>query len=281
MKKRLIASISQKGGVGKTNYLAALIASLRASGVPCEAFDADGANASLWRALGKGDANPLTGCGKYDLGNADERGMLAISARDAQGGVVLCHDLPGGSLDDLKCVAGESGKRRSADGFLDMLDAVDTRLTVVHMLSPFAETMASVAAVVKEFPLDRCDHVVVLPEWFSSGELDDFPFWVGYRTEAGQVVGGKTRERMLAQGVKEIFAPALRVSVLAKIAANGAAMPFGMALAEIADNREALGLGTLNYAEIGAVSKYCRFFEEETAKAADLLGYGFAKGGDI
>ena len=272
MAKRMVITLSQKGGVGKTAWLCSLIQALRHKGVACEAYDADGANSSLSRTLGQTDPNPATGCRKYDLSSPAERNLLVVSARDAADGSVICHDLGGGALADLRVVGGDDGKRQSASGFLNCLEECNTLLTVVHLMSPFKETQASAAAICKEIPQGRADHLFVLPEWYETGTLKDFPFWGGYDSETGRV-GGKLREKMLGAGAREIFFPKLRPVILAKLSAESVAIPVGKTLKELNLGKEIHGLGSLDFGEIGSLATWSEHFLGEIEQAADLLGY--------
>ncbi len=264
--KRVIITLSQKGGVGKTIFSANLVALLRSRNICVSAYDGDGAVGGLRRLLGEGDA--AVGCEGYNILDPKERRIL-LDSFESNKGVVL-HDLPGGALDALCLAGGDAGKLRSGEGVLAAADDLGMALTIVHFVSSYAETVQSVADALEVLPLDRCSHVAILPELYGLDQ-EDFPFWYGFKV-GDERHGGATRTRFLAGGGVEVIYPYCRNAFLAKMSAVRATYPYGVSSSQAYRDRESNGLKLLSYGETAQVATFATRFAKEIEKQGCLLG---------
>lgn len=122
MKKKAIFVLSQKGGVGKTTFSRALLDYLRypedgsAPKTSVAAFDGDKNIAQLADAYGlkangeyshlANSANPFDGVMLFDA--RTKKGAEAMASALDLGADILLFDLPGGSVDDMKTVFGNT-----------------------------------------------------------------------------------------------------------------------------------------------------------------------------
>jgi hypothetical protein len=258
---RVVGIASEKGGVGKSVLARTFVDWLRTNNYPVAAYDADGGVGALLRVLGTRDANgvlvkdqdPSTGVGYYSCRDHAERSKLLDSI--ASGASFYAHDTPGGALTDLTWIVdGGEGLR----GLLDAFEAHDYRFTVLHVLSPDLSATQSIARWL-ELTEGRADHVAVV-NMRHGKPPQDFPYWGGFTTASGVHKGGRTREKLLADGGLEVNFPALPPGTFAKI--DNENLPFS----------KAAEAGLLTVTERAHVSKFLRDFASAFAPVFELLG---------
>ena len=220
--KRLVLVVNNKGGVGKSVVVRALVDALRTSGKTVSAYDADGSVGSLLTSYGTRtdgrlaqEQDPAVGVGYYDIRQDGSRNVLLDCL--ASGAPLIVHDLAGGSLGELKRIVDDGD---GVDGLAEAIAGQGYTLTLVHVISNVQGATASVGEYVKAFG-DHAEHVVVVNKAWGKDDAD-FPFWYGFTKPDGTKVGGRTRETVLASGGSEIAFPALQPGTFAKVEAENA-----------------------------------------------------------
>lgn len=220
----LLMTTSMKGGGGKSTLANAIVDYARRTALPMAAYDADGAIGSLSDMHASRDADgkliatqdPLVGVVGYNIRD-ESRPMLFNSL--GQGHACILHDLAGGSLMDMQRIFDDQG---SLKNFSRALNAAQTRPVFLHVVTPDASTVASVARhldLMDELGelAEHAAHIAVLNR-HGNRKDQDFPDWYGYVDGAGTSRGGKTRARLLEGGGAEMNLPSLndRTAALVK-----------------------------------------------------------------
>lgn len=228
MTRTLLTTSSQKGGVGKTMFAAALLDTLRQSGQRVDGYDADGAIGGLIDLHGSRTSDghlqdpqdPSQGVVPYDIRDADSRGLL-INCLETDARVML-HDLAGGALGALCMLFGDD----PATGLIGLdqtLDDLDVNMTILHLVNRDEGSVVSVGQYLDlTTPCRRIGHVAVINR-HRAREAD---LWAWLGTADGQH-GGRTRERLLDRGGREMSLPALDDGAAAL--ALAASVPFSVA----------------------------------------------------
>ena len=244
--KRLVCTVSGKGGVGKTT-LARLLTDIYVTtpALSASIYDADGQVGGLARVYNDDNIR------FYDLRKDVERETLLNSVSDDA--KVIFHDLPGGSRFEISKII-DSGTGDDVSGFLQALKDNDIELTLVHVIDSEIESSQSVGQYMKAFGTDGVTHIACLNHREASSQ-SDFPYWYGVDGKYG-----KGRAALLESGGKEIVLPALRAGTRAKINANK--LKF----------RDAVTSSELTLTERSQVKKFITDFRNNIADAKEALG---------
>lgn len=255
-KRVLLMTTSMKGGGGKSTLANAIVDYARRTELPMAAYDADGAIGSLSDMHASRDADgkliaiqdPLLGVVGYNIRD-ESRPMLFNSLE--QGHACILHDMAGGSLMDMQRIFDDQG---SLKNFSRALNAAQTRPVFLHVVTPDASTVASVAR-----HLDLMDdlgelakhasHIAVLNR-HGNRKDQDFPDWYGYVDAEGTSRGGKTRARLLANGGAELDLPSMNDRTAALVKALR--IPFSAAIDDIrldAHDRQRVRMFTQDFEE--------------------------------
>lgn len=234
----LLMTTSLKGGGGKSMLANAIVDYLRRMQLAVAAYDADGAIGSLSDMHASRDEagrlvasqDPLVGVVGYNIRD-ESRSMLFNSLEQGDHPRAL-HDLAGGSLMDLQRLFDDQGCLKN---FFRSLNAYETCPVFLHVVTPDASTVASVAR-----HLDLTDelgelaaharHIAVLNR-HGNRKDQDFPDWFGYVDGEEIHRGGKTRERLLANGGTEMDLPSLNDRTAAMVKALR--VPFSVAVSDM------------------------------------------------
>lgn len=180
-KKTVVASVSNKGGVGKSVTSKALALLYRELGVTVAVYDGDGLVGGLLPALGtrsekgglKREQDATVGCGYYDFRVDKSAATFLDCIEETPAASVFLHDLPGGSLRQFSKIS-DAGEEGEVTALLDALDEQGARLKIVMTLSHLLPATESVGTICKVFG-DRADYVAVLNRVWA--EPDEFVFW--------------------------------------------------------------------------------------------------------
>lgn len=223
-KSYLMLTTSLKGGGGKSTFACALLDNMRHHGIPTAAYDADGAIGSLSdmhaqredNGRKRGEQDALEGVVGYNV--RDESRVALINSLGV-GHQHILHDVAGGALVELQRLFAD---RDSLKNFARVLRDCETCVVFFHVLTPDLSTIESIA-----LHMDLTEalgdlaahfrHIAVLNMQGNRSD-QDFPIWFGYTDPQGVMRGGKTRQRLLANGGAEMHLPALneRTMVLLK-----------------------------------------------------------------
>jgi len=202
--KRLIAIVSDKGGVGKTTFAEITWERLLAAGVSARAFDLDGTTgsfASMYAAYDDSDElltpQPADGVTPIFL-HGEERDRDRIAEMLDTGVDVVLADMPATSLTVLRQVEADWS-------FAAAIADAGYAMTVVTVCTPFSASLANVNRSLDLFP--GADHVVVLNEGF--GDADDFVLWDGSPVDGIQPASALTRITALGPRGGVVAMPAL------------------------------------------------------------------------
>lgn len=254
--RTIIASVSNKGGVGKSVTTKALALLYRERGKTVAAFDGDGLVGGLLPALGtrteKGGLqrvqDPTVGCGYYDFRSDLQAAQFLDVVRDYPDVPLFLHDLPGGSLRQFSKIS-DRGEDGEVSALLDKLESVGVRLKLVMTLSHLLPATESVGTICKVFG-DRVDYVAVVNRVWAQPE--DFVFW-----------NDPTRkERALFEelGGIEIELPAIPPGAFAKSEA------YYIKYNDVADHPR------LKMSEESQIEGFWKKWQEAVKPAADVLG---------
>lgn len=209
--------VQEKGGAGKSFVAAALLGFMRGRGLKVAAYDADKANATFTTMCatkdgeGRRSSDPLRSVALYSLSDDEQRRML-VTTLDCTTPHVL-HDLPGRALEEMTKIVDQGEGVRD---LIALIDSLDRKLVLWHVLSPKRSAAASVANYIRLFG-DNALHVAVVNTGF--GKRAAFPWWYGHPTRDA---GGKARAQLLSDeiGGIEIEFPALDAGTFALIEAD-------------------------------------------------------------
>lgn len=215
---------SDKGGVGKTFYFRYLVERLRKlKPGKVAAFDGDNGTGSGVRILGQRDSSgdllppekqtAIEGVVSYNMRKSRAReefiNSIAIEAP------YIIHDQPGGAFDAMTEIA--DGGKESLTGILNAIAEERYQPVVIHAIHHEDESTESVARYLDATEGTPTIHVAVL-NMRDAEEMADFELWYGYKDETtGEILGGKTRERLLATGGFEVIMPRLAGSAASRI----------------------------------------------------------------
>lgn len=218
--KRVVLIAGLKGGEGKSTFARVLIELIRrflGGGLAVAAADGDldvGQTSSfLAERDGQGspfgEQNVFSGVVGFDfLGEDDARTYATLVAHDAERVVI---DLPAGSM---KRVIAPTAMI-DADRFIDQMESLGKRVTIIHILSPMLASLNGLDDVVRAFG-DRVDHIAVRN--LARGKPDDFVIWAGGNAWPDWTNPGRNvRTRFEAAGGTEIDFPALPAGTYALI----------------------------------------------------------------
>ncbi len=252
----LLMTTSLKGGGGKSTLANAIVDYARRTRLDMAAYDADGAIGSLsdMHASRKADGrliatqDPLAGVVGYNIRD-DSRPMLFNSL--GQGHARIVHDLAGGSLNDLQRIFDDQDGLKN---FFRALNAAQTRPVFLHVVTPDASTVASVARhlnLTDELGelAKNASHIAVLNRHGNRKDRD-FPDWYGYDDAEGTARGGKTRTRLLEGGGAEMDLPSLNDRTAAMVKALR--IPFSAAMDDLrldAHDRQRVRMFTQDFEE--------------------------------
>ncbi|MBS1054756.1 P-loop NTPase family protein [Gluconobacter kondonii] len=244
--KRLVCTVSGKGGVGKTTVSRLLVDIYKSNpSISASIYDADGQVGGLARVYND------DGVRFYDLRKDGEREMLLNSVGDDA--TVIFHDLPGGSRFEISKII-DQGNGDDVSGFLEALKENGIELTLIHVIDSEIESAQSVGQYMKAFGTDGVTHIACLNHREASSQ-SDFPYWYGSDGKYG-----KGRAALLEAGGKEIVLPSLRAGTRAKINANK--LKF----------RDAATSSELTLVERSQVKKFIKDFEANISDAKEALG---------
>jgi CobQ/CobB/MinD/ParA nucleotide binding domain len=202
--KRLVMTVSQKGGVGKTTVMRGVVEIARARGIRTAAYDADGGVGQLLKHYGTragGEVaavqNPLEGVGYFNV--RDLRDKEAVNQIDGEGAELVVLDLPGGTLDVLADVV-PGGLR----GLVAMYREEGWAVTVLLVITPLQNCALEVLRLLEHLG-GGTDFVVVR----NPGHYPVEAFYQ-YAGDADHPEYGLARERLLAAGGRDMLMPPIR-----------------------------------------------------------------------
>ncbi len=202
--KRLVMTVSQKGGVGKTTVMRGLVEIARTRGIRTAAYDADGGVGQLLKHYGtKADGevaavqNPLSGVGYFNV--RDLRDKEAVNRIDGEGAELVVLDLPGGTLDVLADVV-PGGLR----GLVEMYREEGWAVVVLLVITPLQNCALEVLRLIEHLGGAKDLIVVKNPGHYP---VDAFYQYAG---DAEHPEYGVARERLLAAGGRDMLMPPIR-----------------------------------------------------------------------
>src|SRR6202163_629618 len=203
-RKRLVMTVSQKGGVGKTTVMRGVVEIARSRGVKTAAYDADGGVGQLLKHYGTkvgGEVavvqNPLDGVGYFNV--RDLRDKEAVNRIDGAGADLVVLDLPGGTLDVLADVV-PGGLR----GLVEMYRDEGWEVVVLLVITPLQNCALEVLRLIEHLGSARGLIVVKNP-----GHFPAHAFYQ-YAGDDEHPEYGVARERLLAAGGREMTMPPIR-----------------------------------------------------------------------
>lgn len=209
--KRLIALVSQKGGVGKTTAAIALADRYRRDGKPVFLVDGDKDVGGLLQVFGARDKSgklldvqPDTGVTRFAM-HGDERDRDMFVDLLDRGHPTVLVDMPAGAVTRLIQIDRELG-------FFDLLAQVGYRLTLVSPITPKRPAIASVTAMLSAFK-DSADYVVFRNDWF--GAEEDYALWYG--TKDGDIPVSNAAKLLKQYGGQLLVFPRLGGTADAKL----------------------------------------------------------------
>lgn len=205
---KMIFSLSQKGGCGKSFVVRSFVQWGRHQGWPIAAYDGDSGVGTTYRALGTRERgrlldvqDPLVGAGRYSLRHDLQR-QEVVNTMAARAPSIF-HDLPGGSANDLLKVQDEGLSNFS--NLMFIIEMSGYSLTLLHVVTDEISTVHSVRQYLDAFG-SSARHIAVLNRAFQD-KGGGFVSWEG----------SKTRKMLQDLGGKEIFLPALKPEVRDKL----------------------------------------------------------------
>jgi hypothetical protein len=254
--RAIIASISNKGGVGKSVTTKALALLYRELGKTVAVYDGDGLVGGLLPALGtrsekralQRNQDPTIGCGYYDFRSDQQAAQFLDVIGDLPDVPLFLHDLPGGSLRQFSQIS-DGGEEGEVSALLDALDNAGVRLKLVMTLSHLLPATESVGTICSVFG-DRVDYVAVLNRVWA--KPDEFVFW----NDAGR----KEKKLFEELGGVEIELPAIPAGAFAKSEA------YHIHYNNAADHQD------LKLSERSQLQGFWRKWREAVEPAAEVLG---------
>lgn len=254
--RAIVASVSNKGGVGKSVTSKSLALLYRELGKTVAVYDGDDLVGGLLPALGtrseKGGLHreqvPTVGCGYYDFRDDKKAAQFLDVIGDHPDVPFFLHDLPGGSLRQFSKIA-DGGEAGEVTALLDAIDKLGARLKLVMTLSHLLPATESVGAICSVFR-DRVDYVAVVNRMWA--DPSEFVFWNDPRR----------KEKALFEelGGIEIELPAIPAGAFAKSEAYH--IPYNAA-----EDHERLKIS-----ERSQIQGFWRKWREAVEPAADILG---------
>jgi len=203
-RKRLVMTVSQKGGVGKTTVMRGVVEIARSRGVKTAAYDADGGVGQLLKHYGTkvgGEVavvqNPLDGVGYFNV--RDLRDKEAVNRIDGAGADLVVLDLPGGTLDVLADVV-PGGLR----GLVEMYRDEGWEVVVLLVITPLQNCALEVLRLIEHLGGARGLIVVKNPGHYP---VEAFYQYAG---DAEHPEYGAAREQLLAAGGCDLTMPSIR-----------------------------------------------------------------------
>ncbi|ANL11964.1 MULTISPECIES: hypothetical protein [unclassified Rhizobium] len=220
------ATASDKGGVGKSFWDRFKIEFLRKLGKEVAAFDTDGGTGSLARILGQRDQNgdllppedqdALVGVKSFNIRKHRTRDEFLNTA--ALSAAIVQLDLPGGGFDALSEIADGGGE--SLHGVYQAVIGEGRTAVIDHVIHHEDESTESVARYLDATEGLPVVHCAIL-NMRDADSKADFEMWYGFTDENGEKIGGRTRERLLANGGFEIIMPKLASGAASRIKRYG------------------------------------------------------------
>jgi hypothetical protein len=204
-RKRLVMTVSQKGGVGKTTVMRGVVEIARTRGGKVAAYDADGGVGQLLKHYGTKadggavlpDQNPLQGVGYFNV--RDLRDKEAVSRLDGEGADLVVLDMPGGTLDVLTDVV-PGGLR----GLVEMYREEGWEVLVLLVITPLQNCALEVLRLIEH--LGSAQGLIVVK---NPGHFPAHAFYQ-YAGDDEHPEYGVARERLLAAGGREMTMPPIR-----------------------------------------------------------------------
>lgn len=233
--RRIIFIHGDKGGVGKSMFARALLDHYCRNNKPAAAYDSDKRNPDLSRFYGN-----LAPVQLIDLTSATAFDAV-LDQLAAEQSLRALIDLAAGAGDALHHLI--SGDIRLAEALNDL----GARATVVYVVSRSRPSVAGLSAALKDFSGVPADWIVVKNLYHGAAEK-----FVRYD-------GSNARKEALARGAVEMEMPELLDDLFDVL--DQASMPFSTATED----------GTLTFTNRRRVRAFIERFDEELAKAAEVL----------
>jgi CobQ/CobB/MinD/ParA nucleotide binding domain len=203
-RKRLVMTVSQKGGVGKTTLMRGLVEIARRRGLRTAAYDADGGVGQLLKHYGTKvdgevaqDQNPLEGVGYFNVRDLHDK--EAVSRIDGAGAELVVLDLPGGTLDVLADVV-PGGLR----GLAQMYREEGWGVQVLLVITPLQNCALEVLRLIEH--LGGAQDLIVVK---NPGHFPPQAFYQ-YAGDAEHPEYGRARAQLLAAGGRDMTMPPIR-----------------------------------------------------------------------
>jgi hypothetical protein len=208
MKNKIIATVSSKGGTGKSKFAEMLSFYYRKepSSKKVALYDGDLNNGSLFSALqNKGNTNPITDCGLFDFSKNPEILFDSLSLEAD----ISFFDLPAGSLEGFTKILDDGD---GVSKLIKNLKQEETELILLHPITSIVETQNSIKGFIDTFG-ENAKHIAFINLNGGLKNSDEyFPYWYGFDGKYGKV-----RNEFLHLNGREIVLPYISPLITARM----------------------------------------------------------------